>query len=121
MSSFHYVERYLSGYTYILLGLILITVLVRALSRVRPEYDPREPPLVAPRIPVIGHNVAILRDGPGAWLKIQYVAKDPTSFHSIDSSLLFPTSDTLPISTARNVPSPSRPCLASAAQADYTW
>lgn len=83
MSSFHYIERYLFGYTYILLGLILISVIVRALSRALQRHDPREPPLVAPRIPVIGHNLAILRDGPGAWLKIQYVATDPLPFRRL--------------------------------------
>jgi hypothetical protein len=38
-----------------------------------PKIDPREPPVVHPKIPFIGHIIGMMREGPSYLKNIRYV------------------------------------------------
>lgn len=41
---------------------LVLSVLVAVLLNLSPEMDPREPPLLKPKIPVIGHIIGLVRE-----------------------------------------------------------
>ena len=43
-------------------SLLLLTLLVVGFLNLSPEMDPREPPLLKPKIPVIGHIIGLLTE-----------------------------------------------------------
>ncbi|KAH7018423.1 cytochrome P450 [Microdochium trichocladiopsis] len=67
---FDFIKQHPLGSMYALVGLVMVLIIYSVYRYALPRVDSREPPLVNPRIPLIGHNIALIRDGPGAWLKI---------------------------------------------------
>ena len=41
-------------------------------SRFGTQVDPREPPFVKPRVPLIGHALGLLRHGSNYWVQVEY-------------------------------------------------
>ena len=59
-----------------ILGVILVSAIVLYCFLVRfrtVSSDPREPPIVPPRIPVIGHVIGLIRNGGAYYTKLRFV------------------------------------------------
>jgi hypothetical protein len=54
------------------LGLV-IAVGVFLSNLLRPKLDPREPPIVHPKVPLLGHIIGMLREGPLYYRRVRYV------------------------------------------------
>lgn len=52
------------------LGLV-IAVGVFLSNLLRPKLDPREPPVVYPKVPLLGHIIGMLREGPLYYKKVR--------------------------------------------------
>ena len=50
---------------------IPLAVLVRHL--ISPAYDPREPPVIKPKIPLIGHIISMVTEASGYYQRLLYV------------------------------------------------
>jgi hypothetical protein len=55
----------------------LASVSILAFLYYRREHDPKEPPLISPRIPIIGHALGIIRYGVPYYTKHRWRRKQP--------------------------------------------
>lgn len=56
---------------YVVLGIVIFLYSVEILFNLRD--DPREPPRISPRVPLLGHILGLMRNGTSYYGKIRYV------------------------------------------------
>jgi len=63
---------------------LVIAVGVFLSNLLRPKLDPREPPIVHPKVPFLGHVIGMLREGPLYYKRVRY-ASSPWVFEKANS------------------------------------
>lgn len=70
------------------LGCVLLGVTYLVLNHViKPTIDPHEPPILKPRLPLIGHIVGLLHHGVDYFSILGYAIRHPSLHRSISEDL----------------------------------
>lgn len=59
----------------LLTGAVVILAFWFLSHSLTPSHDPKEPPLIPPKIPLVGHIIGLLRDGTGYYPRIAFVSE----------------------------------------------